>query len=90
MGFFKYMRGNVDECGRKRMGEGRGRGGMRVSEAFRCHGANLLRFHKTAMEVKPFHSFTSTIQQIHTLFTHGSITKWTVPLAIASIPGSPA
>ena len=28
------------------MGEGRGRGGMRVSEAFRCHGAHLLPFPK--------------------------------------------
>jgi len=40
------MRVNAGECGRKRMGEGRGRGGMRVSEAFRCHGANLLPFPK--------------------------------------------
>lgn len=70
--------------GRKRMRAGRG--GINFERSV----ANLLRFHKTAMEVKPFHSFTSTIQQIHILFTHGSITKWTVPSAIASIPGSPA
>jgi len=61
---------------------------------------------KTAVEAKLYDSFASTFQQItikiiitkicagfdlmDIRLTHGSITKWSAPSAIASKPGSPA